>query len=285
VFNLTDQPVTFTGYSSVGGQPALAGPGQYGEPTTVGPGGAFVFTFGQRTVSANLHFTAGEIGQPDYAEYTATITHFEVLPDSTRCHGSGGIGSCAGISGHNAVLLPPPGATVVIDDDDPGLQSAIVNTLCRDSSNCTFFAPPQPPRPTHLPERVLGNILHNETDTVNQLTLKASKTQSHTTSIALSASVSASIKGAVTVAFQTTYSQSWTDTKLFSYSDTIPVQPGDYAWLTADIPVNRIVGEFNVRFNGVNFLVRNVYFDLPDPQGNPEWDSHTSPTPPGTTAV
>lgn len=180
----------------------------------------------------------------------------------TVCTKSPGNSRQCEVSGNTIKYLDPPGGEYVIDANNIIGQRKAITELCDNAHSCGFH----PEKEEHLrtTARVVGNPVEScQQATGTKLTYKDSvaTTDSFGASITISASFFELFKGAITAH----YGHARTETSVFSQEYELEVPPFHIGWVVDKAPVIRDVGTYTLNLGNTKWVIKNVYFDSPDP--------------------
>jgi YVTN family beta-propeller protein len=284
VVNLSGKPLRFERYAK--GIEALYGP-QRG--TVIQPGESFRFAVGTGSVVQPEFVVVGGQGTSNVA-VTAVLTNvFGGAPLADCSSGNSTAVGCKGIySGTVTALVVSgqKGSVVEVPASNAVLQAQIINAVCSEKSNCRFRATRQ--ELTYSPSHIVGDVVINDSPLEQIYSVSIADQQSQTDSISVAVKVGGSVKFAVkaieatvNTEITTTYGHTWTKTYTFTRTETIKIPPYNSGTISAVQPVYRVHGDFTVNFDGRTFILRDVYFDTPNPNGTGYVTYSTKPlTPP-----
>jgi YVTN family beta-propeller protein len=296
VFNLTGQPITFTGYWKSDERPENGGPGV---GTVIPPGGDMrfevIYNFFRTTV-VYPQFTSAS-----GAVYQVSMTIGGVRQTKSNCSASGGA-QCkinSEIPGDEKLisLLDPPGTVATIDNAQA--QAEFLSAYCRQGAlgKCGFkVSGPQVDvlSPPHQVGNTVRNPATNPTTLTKTLSLADAVTNSDSVTITSKVSI-AFLDKVVNAELSMAYGHTWTNTRTFTEQYTVTVPPGYESRIIAEQPLWRAYGTFTIMAGNTTLNLTNVYVDTPntDPNAFGQYtvvttpiDAPTTPaTPPTPTAA
>ena len=282
VVNLSGKPLRFDRYAK---DEALYGP-QRG--TVIQSGESFRFAVGAGSVVQPEFVVVGGQGTSNVAVTAALTNAFAGAPLAACSSGNSTAIGCKGIySGTVTALVVSgqKGSVVEVPASNAVLQAQIINAVCSEKNSCRFRATRQ--ELTYSPSHVVGEVVLNKSPVEQIYAVSVADQQSQTDSISVAVKVGGSVKFAVKAIeatvnseITTTYGHTWTKTYTFTRTETIKIPPYNSGTISAVQPVYRVHGDFTVNFDGRTFILRDVYFDTPNPNGTGYVTYSTEPLPP-----
>ncbi|BBY14746.1 hypothetical protein MLIT_03380 [Mycolicibacterium litorale] len=161
------------------------------------------------------------------------------------------------------VLMDQPGGVVEIPAGQGQKQAEALNRLCGGSApaTCSFEAKKQ--ERTYGKEREIWSYQTAETKAELKDSVKFSNSTSH--SVEISATAGINIKKIVSAEISTKYSAKFEETVETTKTIAITVPPWTHKIQVAEPPVIRYTGDFTVKMGNTTYFLRDVYFDVPDP--------------------
>lgn len=263
VYNLTQHPVTFTGYTRGDPQDIASAP-RIG--TVIQPGSAVRFEvvfsfFHDNVVDANFSSLNG-------VQYKATMEVQGVFGQGLATCSASGSASCSPSferPTEQVFLFDPAGTVVDIGAGEGQKQAEVLNQLCRDGSlaTCSFKAK-LPEQEVYSEYRPVGASITNNSDIPRELRISETEAVSQSDSIQIAKKVGLKVGDIVNIEIQTTLGRTWTSTKTFGYSAVTPVPPHTKTYFVAADPMLRVYGDFTLTAGNTTWILRDVYFDTPD---------------------
>jgi hypothetical protein len=217
-----------------------------------------------------LDDNGGVVGHVDVDMTVYAGNNFGGVSSACSVHSDGpNLGPCQAGDQQQAIkFLDPPGTVHDIPARQGEAQATVLKQLCGDDSqaSCTFA----PTGETHVdsPQHQVGDALINNTDEEQETTINASDTVGSSDSVSVSLSAETTLFETVTVAIETSYNHTWTDSKTFSQSVDVHCPAHNRCVILATQPMLRDAGDFTVTLDNTTWHLRDVYFDTPDPTGN-----------------
>jgi VCBS repeat-containing protein len=161
------------------------------------------------------------------------------------------------------VLMDQPGGVVEIPAGQGQKQAEALNRLCGGSApaSCSFEAKKQ--ERTYGKEREIWSYQTAETKAELKDSIKFSNSTTH--SVEISATAGINIKKIVSAEISTKYSAKFEETVETTKSIAMTVPPWTHKIQVAEPPVIRYTGDFTVKMGNTTYHLRDVYFDVPDP--------------------
>ncbi|WP_165774238.1 beta-propeller fold lactonase family protein [Mycolicibacterium sphagni] len=198
---------------------------------------------------------------------------------------------CKAIPGYKVALLDPPGTVVNLDASQSADAQQISQTLkdlCDNNAlgTCDFTADPNRQQVLLSKPKIVGAIIYNNTGSPETVSSSYSAAKSQTNSISFEFSANFTvIKDKINLGIKATYGHVWTNTYTFTQTVTYQLQPSQWGWVDAEVPVYRDWGNFTIDLGNTTWNITNVYFDSPDDSGNSFWSPTTSSSPPTSDAL
>ncbi|CAN3129763.1 hypothetical protein ACNUDN_03550 [Mycobacterium sp. smrl_JER01] len=200
---------------------------------------------------------------------------------------SGGGRHCDPASlGHNdqeIFLLDAPGSTIVVPAGEGQRQVDLVNQLCQDGQgsgriSCSFAHKQEVD--TYGMEKPVGSAVRNNTDLEQSYSVAITDTVSASDSLQISAKAAfKGLKGFIDLEIQATYGHTWTSTHQFTQTLNVKVSPHFQAAIYAQQPVWRVYGDLTVVMGSTTYVLKDVYFDSPNPEGLGLYEIRATPIP------
>jgi hypothetical protein len=209
------------------------------------------------------------------------ITYFDLWPTATNwgCKSYGANCETEGsTTNRNAALylLDPPGTTITIPSGQGQDQADVLNQLAESKWVNTSFTPKSFVDTVFTDWKLASSSVSNNTTSPVTTTITVTTTQSTTTTLKLSASIKAHVFEVVEISVTAEASEAWTDTYTFSQSITVTAQPGQKASIESRDPVKRVIGDYTVQMGNTTWILKDVYFDSPDPDRRSEYNVITT---------
>lgn len=184
-------------------------------------------------------------------------------------------GSFAG--SENIVLMDQPGGVIEIPAGQGQKQAEALNRLCGGSApaSCSFNAKSQ--TQTYGKQREIWSYATQESKADIKDTAKFTNTTSH--SIEISASAGVNIKKIVSLEIAAKYAAKFEDRVENTKTIEFTVPPWTHKIQVAEPPVLRYTGDFTVKMGNTTYLLRDVYFDVPDPDRAVRYREISTPVP------
>jgi hypothetical protein len=163
----------------------------------------------------------------------------------------------------------PPGTKVTIDSNELVNQRTALKNLCDQAHECKFF--PEKEVETSTPRRLFGQPV-TACGTAIETTLHGRENLVQTDSFGANLSVEAGVKGVFAVGIELTYHHDRTTEKEVGQDIAVPIPTYTTAWVAGTAPVIRDFGKFTLQLGQTEWIIKNVYFDSPDP--NPGHHGH-----------
>jgi hypothetical protein len=200
------------------------------------------------------------------------VTYFDLLPYATNW-GCTSVGSNFRTEGsttnRNAALylLDASGTTITIPSEQGQEQADVLNQLAESKWVNSSFTPKSFDDTVFTDWKLASSSLSNPNNSTSpaSTTITVTTTQSTTTTLKLSASVKANVFEVVDISVAAEASEAWTDTYTFSQSITVTAQPGEKVSIESRDPVKRVIGDYTVQMGNTTWILKDVYFDSPDP--------------------
>jgi hypothetical protein len=172
------------------------------------------------------------------------------------------------------VFLDAPGTVIEIPAGQGQQQAQVLNQLCGDSSqaSCKFEAGRQEQH--YAPGKQVSPMLRNPTDERQSLAHQVSETEGYSDSLGGSVKFGGKLTEAINMEIMVTYNHTWTYSHTYSDTVTITVPPWTEASIWAENPFNRVYGDFQVDMGNTTWILRDVYFDTPNPGDKPVYSPH-----------
>jgi hypothetical protein len=207
------------------------------------------------------------------------ITYFDLLPYETNWGCTLGNSRTEGsTTNRNAALylLDPPGTTITIPSEQGQDQADVLNQLAESKWVNSSFTPKSFDDTAWTDWKLASNPVLNDTTSPVTTTITATVTQSTTTTLKLSASIKLEVFEVVAITVAAEYSEAWTDTYTFSQSVGVTAQPGEKVFIDTREPVKRVIGDYTVQMGNTTWILKDVYFDSPDPDRKMEYKAITT---------
>ncbi|MCV7345359.1 Ig-like domain-containing protein [Mycolicibacterium rhodesiae] len=297
LYNLTDQPV-FVSHIQVAsdeGSLHLSGPSLGttipvgGSVTVLGyigqdysPLGASYFDVGYTLTSQDANFNHLVSIRAEMLGATQ-----RVLPD-VSCK----IGNCivdiTAVSsspltpwGIAAYVLNPSGSSVQVPASNAQQQADILNAYCGESGgppmSCAF-TPTSQIETTTGPHPVGHSVTNNTSSPLtNKIYISDAVAQSD--SVTITTKVGWKISEILNAEITAAYGHTWTTTHTFTDELDVTIQPGQTMQVYGTTPIFRVYGDFTVSVGDTTFILKDVYFDSPNPDGSGNYRAEIVPPP------
>jgi YVTN family beta-propeller protein len=282
VFNVTGNPITFTGYWKSDERPENGGPAV---GTVIPPGGSMRF-------EVIYNFFRTTVLYPEFTSSTGDVYQLQmkiggVRQTSSSCQASGGA-QCkisSDVPGDQKLisLLDRPGTVATIDNAQT--QAELLLAFCRQGSlgSCGFKVNGAEQKLLSGPHQV-GNTVVNPATNPEKLTktLTLTDTVTNSDSVTVSAKVSiAFLDKIVNAEITQAYGHTWTNSHTFTESYTVIVPPGYESSVYAQQPILRAYGTFTIVAGNTTLNLVNIYVDTPntDPNASGRYTVSTTPIP------
>lgn len=282
VFNVTGNPITFTGYWKSDERPENGGPAI---GTVIPHGGSIRF-------EVIYNFLRTTVLYPQFASSTGDAYQLQmkiggVRQTSSSCQATGGA-QCkitSDIPGDQKLisLLDRPGTVATIDNAQT--QAELLSAFCRQGSlgSCGFKVNGAEQKLLSDPHQV-GNTVVNLATNPEKITktLTLADTVTNSDSVTVSAKVSiAFLDKIVNTEISQAYGHTWTNSHTFTESYTVTVPPGYESSVYAQQPILRAYGTFTIVAGNTTLNLVNIYVDTPDtdPNASGRYTVSTTPLP------
>ncbi|SBS78763.1 exported hypothetical protein [uncultured Mycobacterium sp.] len=285
LYNLTDQPVIVSHIqdASDNGGLHLGGPSLGttipvgGSVTVLGYVGDDYTGFGNTYIDVGYTLISQDATAQHLVSIRATLPPYsglKVLP-TVSCK----VGNCLvtgtpplGFAPWDMALyvLNPSGSAVAIPASNAQQQADILNAFCGESDGPAMscaFTPTRQIDATSDPHPV-GNSVSN--DTTSPLTTKiyVQDSISQSDSVTITTKVGWKISDIINAEITAAYGHTWTSTHTFTQELDVEIQPGETVQVIGTAPVLRVYGDFTVEVGDTTFILKDVYFDSPNPDGS-----------------
>jgi hypothetical protein len=210
------------------------------------------------------------------------VTYFDLLPYATNwgCtfFGTGSYRTEGSTTNKNAALylLDKDGTTITIPSEQGQEQADVLNQLAESKWVNSSFTPKSFDDTVWTDWKLAASPVLNTSTSPVTTTITATVTQSTTTTLKLSASIKLEVFEVVAITVGAEYSEAWTDTYTFSESVKFTAQPGEKAFIETRQPVKRVIGDYTVQMGNTTWILKDVYFDSPDPDRFMEYKVKTT---------
>jgi len=217
--------------------------------------------------------------RPNYEQF---VTYFDLLPTATNwgCTyvRNGDFRTEGSTTNKNAALylLDADGTRITIPSEQGQEQADLLNQLAESKWVNTSFTPKSFDDTAWTDWKLAASPVLNTSPSPVTTTITATVTQSTTTTLKLSASIKLKIAKIVEISVTGEYSEAWTDTYTFSQSVGVTAQPGQKVFIETREPVKRVIGDFTVQMGNTTWILKDVYFDSPDPDRYMEYKVGTT---------
>jgi hypothetical protein len=278
VWNFSSLPVTFQGHRE--SHPEVSGPGV---GTVIQPGqpAHFEVTYFFFHDNAVTPIFTSDAGTWDvHMLVISNLTFHDALTCSSHSSGV----SCApeNYGKDNAFLFDLPGTTITLPPDDPR-QEAIVDLLCKDGATgkCQNFAISYQEE-TLTDPRIVGHIVKNTTPDDQTYAVAISDSVSSSDSLKIAAKQSFKIlSDLINVEISEEYQHTWTNSHTFTETETLKIRSGYQAQIVAQEPIYRVHGDLTVTLGNTTWILKDVHFDSPNPNGAGVYTYESTPIPAG----
>ncbi|HQZ85275.1 MAG TPA: hypothetical protein PLB21_06535 [Actinomycetota bacterium] len=169
--------------------------------------------------------------------------------------------------------------TAIVINDVLRAKDLLAQGCTADSTDCSYV--PSSVVPVTYPGVKVGVGDNNYGDTPNTYRYAWSYTRSATTSGGVTVKGSYDW-GVASGSISTFVNHSVTDTDTTTQTDNLRLNPHEAGWLVLAPAYERITGDWVVKVDGRLYRLRNITFDLPDPNGYGILSQHTEPLPPAS---
>lgn len=180
-------------------------------------------------------------------------------------------------SGNSIILMEQPGNVIEYAAGQGQKQADIRNKVCNGDApaQCTFTSK----RYERTYTGRLEIFRYTADSTPVKVTRKLSTTQGTSNSIEISAKAGINIKKIVSAEISSKYSHGWTESATFGLDieETVPAYTTKVFY--SQNPVHRHNGDFTVRLGNTTWVLKDVYFDQPDKDRQPNQGSYNIPAP------
>jgi len=210
------------------------------------------------------------------------VTYFDLLPYETNwgCTfiGTGNYRTEGSTTNKNAALylLDQAQTTITIPSGQGQEQADLLNQLAQSKWVNSSFTPKSFDDTVWTDWKLAASPVLNESTSPVDKTITVTTTQSTTTTLKLSSSIKTSVFKVVEISVAAEYSEAWTDTYTFSESVKFTAQPGEKAFIETRQPVKRVIGDYTVQMGNTTWILKDVYFDSPDPDRFMEYKVKTT---------
>nr|WP_255525536.1 Ig-like domain-containing protein [Mycolicibacterium sp. BK634] len=290
--NYTLAPLKFNGYAGSTGDldsgPAVG--------TVILPGGEapwdvtwYLFSSGSVTTNfgtVGFGYTPSDFGYVP-AGYVGTTFQigFKTNSRATTCS-AGGNGQCDVPNDRLAIAKDNGNPTITLGADDAAKIAKVLPGICYDGSQagCSYVAKSQVAG--FSPVRTIGTPVTNTTSTPTTYTVALSDTVTQSdnveVSVKLSGGVLAKLASLINLEITAKYGHTWTNSKTFTQTMTVPVAPGYTSWIEGSVPVWNVTGDFTIKIGNSTYQLNGATFSTPDPNGVGSYVIKTKPI--GSTA-
>ena len=201
-------------------------------------------------------------------------------------------GTCNPVTWQDAAtvrLLDVPGTEIVVDPSPtPGEndeQSRILNQLCYEGSaaTCTFTAERQELRSAD-PKQV-SSVVKNEMEIPLKRTVETTDTVTNSDNLQITGKASVKVGALVNLELSVAWGHTWTTTHTYTEKLEITVPAHEMSIVYGEAPLYRNYGDFALHMGNTTWILRNVYFDSPNPTGLPVYSVRSFPIPPQDSAA
>ncbi|CAN5201384.1 hypothetical protein BH11ACT7_BH11ACT7_29650 [soil metagenome] len=269
IYNASSVPMTYTGYYKSGVIEGGPLPG-----ATIQPGEKFHFELTNYAFSENLVVVQFETvrGQIDIVlDVPATIDG----PFSAHATCWSSAGNACAATGTTAIVMDPAGTVIDVPAADAQKQAQILNLLCQTGSSATCSFKSSRSEETQSEPHPVGSAVINNSDTQNSTTLTISDALQESNSIKVA--MKEKIEFLVSGEASQEYGYTWQKTSTFTQSITVNLPPHTKGSVTATQPVFRVHGDFTLTLGNSTWILRDVYFDSPNPNGAGEYVINVTP--------
>jgi hypothetical protein len=237
------------------------------------------YEFGQ-TTNGEVSYAVSN-GGVGIGTFRAFMQIFSINENQVYCTVDLGLCSPQGtdyVDGDTLTYLDAAGTVHNIPASQGQAQADTLNQLCAvdNSATCTFT----PVSETHVdtPSHQVGGSVANDTDTVkaNQGIAIADMVGS-SDSVGVDVKAGGKIAGVVDVSITAHYSHSWLTSHTFTQDINTDVPAYTKVWVDATQPMLRDTGNFVFTLGNTTWNLDGVYFDSPDPNGNPGYVIMSAP--------
>lgn len=278
VYNLSSRPLTLL--RTTGDKPDSAPP----IGTVVQPGQFAHFELTYHFFHSDhvgAFFQDMTVPGPEAAYYWANMTVEGTVANSVSCSAKAGVtcGPLTPTSASTIRLFDAPGTVIEIGPGKGQEQAKVLNGLCYEGSDasCVFTATSQ--EDIYTDRKQFGSAVRNHGTTEMVRSITVSETVTYTNSIQISAKASAKVFNLVNLELSATFGHTWTRSETFTEALQIRIPPGYESRIYSESPLYRDYGDFTLVMGNTTWILHDVYFDSPNPTGNPVYDVVDRPIP------
>ncbi len=278
VYNLSSRPLTLL--RTTGDKPDSAPP----IGTVVQPGQFAHFELTYHFFHSDhvgAFFQDMTVPGPEGAYYWANMAVEGTVANSVSCSAKAGVtcGPLTPTSASTIRLFDAPGTVIEIGPGKGQEQAKVLNGLCYEGSDasCVFTATSQ--EDIYTDRKQFGSAVKNHGITEMVRSITVSETVTYTNSIQISAKASAKVFNLVNLELSATFGHTWTRSETFTEALQIRIPPGYESRVYSESPLYRDYGDFTLVMGNTTWILHDVYFDSPNPTGNPVYDVVDRPIP------
>jgi Ca2+-binding RTX toxin-like protein len=192
------------------------------------------------------------------------------------CEASPGVGDCE-INGSVATYVDNPGSVHDIPADQAQAQAATLQQLCTDNNMASCSFTPTKRVPVDSPNHPVGHALINPYDGEQETRVTISDTVGATDSIEIAVEAGVKIFKVVEVSVSAKYGHEWTREHTFEQDITVRCPGHTKCWITGEDPMWRDTGDYFLTLGNTRWILRNIYIDSPNPDGQGSYRINEEP--------
>ena len=259
VINLTGAPLVFRGMSFVSNDvnapkfDSVLMPGE------------------SQSFEVSYYFTEDSFGEAAYSSLDNRTTVF--APRMTVGAYGGkkfmtcNTGDCEIESSEIAYLKDRPGTVIDIPAAQAQARAELLNRLCQDGGRASCSFDYKRTEKAYSGAHGVGNAIENGVAETQPRAITIKDDQVQTTNVSFGGKVSANIAKIISAELSSTYGR--TVSTKYSFAQTLNTAVPGYTrtFVVGEQPVIRDHGDFTVKLGNTTFILRDVYLDSPDPNG------------------
>jgi hypothetical protein len=125
-----------------------------------------------------------------------------------------------------------------------------------------------------------ARAVRNTTNQEQSYSITVQDQQTYADSITVSAKAAFKVAEIVNVELTATYGHTWTQSHTFTQQLNIKVPAQYESFIYAEQPIFRVYGDFTLQLGNTKWILRNVYFDTPNPNGQGAYEIRERPLTP-----
>jgi hypothetical protein len=157
----------------------------------------------------------------------------------------------------------PAGTKITIDSTELANQRAALKNLCNAGHECVFV--PESEIQTSTPHRLFGEPVTACRQAI-KTTLHGRENLAITDSVGFNLKFEITIGKIFTSGIEFKYNHDRTTEKEVGQDIEVPIPTYTTAWVAGTAPVIRDTGTFTLQLGQTEWIIKNVYFDSPDPE-------------------